>query len=77
MLADFNEMASIQEEMTRQNDLQNHLAKREVAPIDWDGSHCVDELCGLPIEPIRLSHGFFRCFECQKAKEAKLKRMKA
>lgn len=77
MIADFNEMASIQEEMTRQHDLQNHLSRIEKPPADWDKENCVDELCGLPIEPARLAHGFFRCFECQSAKEAKSKFMKA
>lgn len=76
VIADFNEMASQHEEMTRQVDLQNHYAKVEQPPADWDKVHCVDELCGLPIDPLRLAHGFFRCFECQSAKEVKLKRMK-
>ncbi len=74
MTADPNELASEQEEASRNASIENHKAKQEAAPGDWDGVHCIDELCGLPIEPERLTHGFFRCFECQSTREDKIKR---
>jgi hypothetical protein len=36
---------------------------------DFDGMHCVEELCGLPIPPARLALGKIRCIDCQELRE--------
>lgn len=36
---------------------------------DFDGSHCVEENCGIPIPKARLALGKVRCVDCQSLKE--------
>ena len=73
MIADDNDRASEFEEQERMLRLAEHANKREKPPAEFDSIHCVDELCGLEIEPERLRHGFFRCYSCQTNRENRSK----
>lgn len=46
---------------------KNRAAKIELMPVSFNGADCID--CEEPVEPPRLTHGFFRCYECQTIKE--------
>ena len=74
MTMDIIDDAQRYNELHQEVSLKNHAAKvqPEQHP-DFDGTHCVEPDCGIPIPAARLKLGKVRCVDCQQRLEHRRK----
>lgn len=69
--ADEADKASNVAQISQEEAMDRFHRRKEKAPVDFDGRHCVD--CGEPIPELRLKTGAFRDIGCQQRHESKNK----